>query len=123
MEGTRVIRQEGARIIRPEDNQVQDDTLILGDPPKVLFAAQIDGRLKIGQPFDAKITIEDHTVTALVPDIEEFGCGSTLGEALYDLGKTIAELYFTLDAEKDRLSSDLQAVRGKLAAHIQRVHE
>jgi len=86
---------------------------------KLLFAPAIDGRLKIVQPFVVSVEGHEGVVTAYVAEIDEFGYGSNSGEALYDLGKTLSELYFSLKHNADRLSPDLSAVWRKLNEHIQ----
>ncbi|MBM4029232.1 MAG: hypothetical protein FJ280_28115 [Planctomycetes bacterium] len=86
---------------------------------KLLFAAHIDTRLKITEPFVVKMERHDEMVTASIDEINEFGCGSNSSEALRDLGETLAELYFSLRDNADRLSADLRAVWLKLNEHIQ----
>jgi hypothetical protein len=86
---------------------------------KVLFAPNIDGRLKITEPFVVTVQRHEGVVVAYVPEIEEFGYGSNSSEALQDLGKTLSELYFSLKENTDRLSADLRSVWLKLNAHIQ----
>jgi hypothetical protein len=86
---------------------------------KLLFAPTIDGRLKITKPFEVTVERSGGTVTAHVEEIDEFGYGSDSGEALYDLGKTLSELYFSLKEDADRLSPDLHSVWLKLNEHIQ----
>jgi len=86
---------------------------------KVLFAPSIDARLKITEPFVVKVERHEGVVTARIEEIDEFGYGSNSGEALYDLGQTLAELYFSLWDNAGRLSPDLHSVGLKLNAHIQ----
>jgi hypothetical protein len=86
---------------------------------KLLFAPAIDGRLKINKPFEVTVERSGGTVTAHVEEIDEFGYGSNSSEALYDLGKTLSELYFSLKEDADRLSPDLHSVWLKLNEHIQ----
>ena len=86
---------------------------------KLLFAPTIDGRLKITKPFEVTVERSEGTVTAHVEEINEFGYGSNSSEALYDLGKTLSELYFSLKDDADRLSPDLHSVWLKLNEHIQ----
>jgi len=86
---------------------------------KVLFAPNIDGRLKIMEPFVVRVEWREGLVTARIEDIDEFGYGCNSGEALYDLGKTLAELYLFLRENADRLSPDLHSIWLKLSEHIQ----
>jgi hypothetical protein len=87
-----------------------------------LFAPAIDGRLKVHTPFNVRIVSSGHGVSAHAPEIEEFGYGTNRGEALDDLGKTIAELYFSLAADREKLSQDLHGVLKSLEEHITQVH-
>ena len=89
----------------------------------MLFAPSIDGRLKIHTPFRVRIATSNGGVSAHAAEIEEFGHGTNRGEALDDLGRTIAELYFSLASERERLSSDLAGVLNSLEGHITRVHK
>jgi hypothetical protein len=43
-------------------------------------------------------------------EFEEFGFGYTFSEALIDLQRAIAELYFTLEKEHTRLGPDLERI-------------
>ncbi len=54
-------------------------------------------------------TTEDGQCVAEAAEINEFGFGDNLTAA-------IAELYFTLDADQQRLGPDLQAARSTLTA-------
>jgi hypothetical protein len=95
--------------------------LLKRDPvaEEILFAPNIDGRLRITEPFVVAVERREGVVTARIEDIGEFGYGSSSGEALYDLGKTLAELYFSLRDSADHLSDDLRAVWLELNEHIQ----
>jgi hypothetical protein len=86
---------------------------------RLLFALNVDGRLKISKPFIVSVERNEGLVTAWVEEINEFGYGSNSGEALYDLGKTLVELYFSLKDSIDRLSPDLRSVWLRLNEHIQ----
>jgi hypothetical protein len=85
----------------------------------LLFAPSIDPRLKITKPFVVRVERHDEAVAACVEEIQEFGYGPDSGEALHDLGETLAELYFSLRDNADRLSPDLHSVWLKLNEHIQ----
>lgn len=90
---------------------------------EILFAPRIDGRLKIYTPFRVRLTSSVKGVSARVEEIEEFGFGGNRGEALDDLAKTIPELYFSLQSDRERLSDDLRRVLSVLERHLIRVHD
>ena len=56
-------------------------------------------------------------VTAVWREIDEFGYGATMSDALYDLSRTLDELYFSLSDEA-KSGSDLQKIKVKLSQHI-----
>ena len=79
-----------------------------------------DDRLFVVEPVVVKSMTEAGQFVLEAPEINEFGCGDTPPEALSDLRAAIAELYFTLDADKERLGSDLQAVHATLVRKLRR---
>lgn len=79
-----------------------------------------DGRLRIVEPIAVTWTTEDGQCVAEAAEINEFGFGDNLTEAIADLQAAIAELYFALDADQERLGPDLQAVRATLTRKIRR---
>jgi hypothetical protein len=89
-------------------------------PNPLSFAPTIDARLKIKRPFLVRIERDGNVSAAVAEEINEFGYGCNTGEALMDLGRTIAELYLSL-ASATNLSGDLARVRAVLEDHIQRV--
>jgi hypothetical protein len=87
------------------------------------FAPTIDGRLRIVKPFTVELEeIEEGGFVARIDEIDEFGIGPSSGDALHDLGKTLAELYFSLREQSPRLSPDLQSVLKALSQHIEFRH-
>jgi hypothetical protein len=52
-------------------------------------------------------------------DLEEFGYGSTLSDALDDFGKTVCELYHSLEAEEERLSNHLKQTLATLRRYLE----
>jgi hypothetical protein len=101
---------------------VYDHTLDLRAIPDPLwFAPTIDARLKIVKPFRVVVARDGENVTATAEEIDEFGYGLNAGDALSDLGKTIAELYLSLEGALV-VSGELARVRAVLETHIVRVH-
>ncbi len=80
-----------------------------------------DGRLHVVEPITVAWTVEDGQIIAEATEINEYGYGDTLGEAIKDLQATIVELYLQLDADRERLGADLQAVYTTLARKLRRV--
>jgi hypothetical protein len=84
----------------------------------ILLGSLRDGRLRVHSPIKIKFTKEDKHVIAEVVEINEFGFGENPSEAIADLQRTIAELYFTLEKEQDRLGTDLRRVWAVLQEKI-----
>ncbi len=89
-------------------------------PCKILFGAMPDRRLRFKQPLEVGLFAEQGSVVACAESIGELGHGDSMGEALDDLGKTLAELYLTLEEESTRLSRDLQECFAKLTTFLER---
>lgn len=89
----------------------------------LLFAPALDVRLKVRLPFIVHLEAAEDGVTAHAKEIQEFGFGANRGEALDDLARTMSELYFSLDTDRDRLSNDLGRTLQVLEAHLIRVRE
>ncbi len=89
-------------------------------PRELLLGCLRDGRLRVIEPFLVKYTLENQHVIAEAVDINEFGFGNSLSEALCDLQGTIAELYFTLEDNDNRLGPDLQQVWTTLRRQLAR---
>lgn len=79
-----------------------------------------DDRLLVVEPVAVRSMTEAGQVVLEAPEINEFGYGDALPEALADLQAAIVELYFTLDADKERLGTDLQAVHATLVRKLRR---
>jgi hypothetical protein len=63
------------------------------------FGGPLDRRLRFKRPLP--VTVEKENLTYIVDCqlIGQFGYGSNLAEALDDFGKTVSEMYFSLDEE------------------------
>lgn len=88
-------------------------------PSKVLFGAIHDPRLRLKRPIQVRISTEGNSVVAHWEDVDEFGYAESLSGALEDLGKTVCELYFSLDAEQQNLSDHLQSIRRRLSEFLE----
>lgn len=72
-------------------------------------------------PFEVRFERTESGYAAVVQELDEYGLGATRAEALEDLGKTLQELYFSLERDESRLSSDLLAVWAGLKHHLARI--
>lgn len=79
-------------------------------PDQVLLGSLRDGRFRVMGPIAVKCTAENQDVIVEAIELNEFGFGRNLSEALSDLQAAIVELYFTLEQEQDRLGPDLQRI-------------
>ena len=82
-----------------------------------------DGRLRLREPLKVTVTSEEGQVIAESGEINEFGYGPNLTEAVKDLQHAIVQLYFTLEEDQDRLGRDLQLVWEILKPKIQKRDE
>lgn len=80
----------------------------IDDPKKILLGFLRDGSLRVISPFQVRITNEGKNTIAEAIELDEFGFGNSVSEAIVDLQRAVAELYFTLEREQERLGVDLQ---------------
>lgn len=90
-------------------------------PATMLLGALRDPRLRLIEPLTITFEHENNDIVAYCEELEEFGFGTHLTEAIADLQATIAELYFTLKEEDGRLGSDLRKVWDSLRQKIKEV--
>lgn len=89
-------------------------------PGDVLFGAISDRRLYLKKPIPLALSeSEAGVVIALCADLDEFGQGKVASEALDDFGRTICELFFSLEDQKSRLSQDLETLRKRVADYLE----
>ena len=89
-------------------------------PREVTLAFLRDGRLRVREPLQVNITDEDGQIVAEVEELDEFGFGDNETEAIADLQHSIAELYFTLEEEQERLGRSLLQTWEKLRVKVER---
>ena len=75
--------------------------------------------LRLRKPIPLRTEENEGTVSVVWDEIQEFGHGDTLSEALYDFAATVTELFLRLSEEGSSLSDDLLTVRGKLEEYIE----
>ena len=83
-------------------------------PHSFLVGALPDWRLRLRRPMTVVIEKDDAFWLATVRDLEEFGYGPDPMSSVEDLQMTIVELYWSLKADKNRLSANLKEIWGKL---------
>lgn len=89
-------------------------------PQSILLGHLRDGRLQVVSPIAVGLTTEGNHVIAEALELAEFGFGENLSEALADLQRAVAELYLSLEADHDRLGSDLKDVWARLRDKVRR---
>ena len=89
-------------------------------PREFAVESLLDGRLQVVEPIKALWREEDEGIVVEAAELNEFGFGDNLSEAMADLQAAIAELYFTLEREQHGLGSDLAAVWATLARKLRR---
>lgn len=87
-------------------------------PSRILLGSLADRRLQVHIPLPVKLSTEGGHVIAEAEELDEFGFGTNPSEAIRDLQRALAELYFTLEQEQHRLGPDLQRVWGRLQSAI-----
>lgn len=88
-------------------------------PSELLLGTLGDGRLRVRMPIAVRLETEAEHVIAQAVELNEFGFGQNLSEALADLQRAVVELYFTLKNEQGRLGPDLELVWAKLREKIE----
>lgn len=89
-------------------------------PQSILLGCLRDGRLRVVSPIAVDLATEGDHVIAEAVDLNEFGFGENLSEALADLQRAVAELYFALESDHDRIGLDLLEVWSRLREKVQR---
>lgn len=90
-------------------------------PDKRYYADSIHPSLRTVIPLEVCFERTETGDAAVVQELDEYGLGTTQAEAVEDLGKTLQELYFSLERDEGRLSSDLLAVWAGSKRHLVRI--
>jgi len=104
----------------PPAEPLPEDSLGLGFPPSISLAFLRDGRLRVVEPVKVLLSEEDGLVIAEADGLDEFGTGANMMEAITDLQYALAELFFALDEQHDRLGPSLQRTFEVLSSKIRR---
>lgn len=105
--------------LRPAAFAVRKRGKQLYAPDQVRFGGCLDHRLRFVRSIRVDVSRKAGTVVAHWSDIDEFGYGDTLGDALNDLGKTLSELYFGLTRTGAELGPEMMRVRARLSEFIE----
>lgn len=89
-------------------------------PSRILLGTLSAPGHRVVKAIPVNLSLEEGMVVASWRDADEFGTGASMSSALEDLGRTVAELYESLDADKDRLGPDLVRIRGLLHEYVLR---
>ena len=89
-------------------------------PERFALGGLRDGRLRVVEPIEVVQMMEGGKYVVEATDLNEFGFGDNLSEAIVDLQAAIAELYLALEADQKRLGPDLAAVWGILSRKVRK---
>ncbi len=93
-------------------------------PREILLGSVMDRRLRVTDAMRVLLSTEDTAdgtkVIAEAPEINEFGFGENISEAIGDLQRAIVQLFFELEEQKERLSEDLRSVLEVLRRKLRR---
>ena len=97
------------------------EALTVPEGPPFALDSLRDDRLRVTEPFSVERLEEDGQCVLEATEINEFGFGENLSKAIADLQAAIAELYFSLEEERERLGADLENVWSILSQKVHRV--
>ncbi len=106
-----------------EMSAVKDQIPSIGPtlPSTMLLGALQDPRLHLTVPLTITFEREKENIVAHCEELDEFGFGNHLTEAIADLQAAITEVYFTLKEENNRLGPDLERIWDSLRQKIKEV--
>ena len=90
-------------------------------PTRILLGTLGDGRLRVRSPISVVLTTENQDHIAEAEELNEFGFGKNPSEAIADVRRALAELYFTLEQEQGRLGPDLVTIWDALRSKVEKV--
>jgi len=89
-------------------------------PSRLLFGAVRDPELRVARAIPLEVSVEESTVVVSWVEIDEFGSGANLSEALDDFSQAFLELYHRLHEGGVQLGPDLNNVKETLGKYVQR---
>lgn len=87
-------------------------------PTNILLGTLSQPGFRVLKPIPVQIGSDGETVTAFWREADEFGTGDSVFDACEDLGRTVAELYLSLQADELILGPDLQRVWHLLKEYV-----
>ena len=88
------------------------------DHNRIQIGSLLDQGLRMSEPISLDMVREDEFYIAKYDELDEFGYGTDPISAVQDFRKTIAELYWQLKEDEERLGSDLAGTWRKLSALV-----
>ena len=79
-----------------------------------------DARLTVVEPFALSSHEEAGFVVVVCDELDDFGYGDDLPEAVWHFQKSVVELYFALNEDQDRLGPAMQELRAKLTRKVRK---
>lgn len=89
-------------------------------PSEIRVGHLLDPRLRVSEGFMVRFTADADQVVAQAAAFNEFGFGKDYREALRDLQRAIAQLYFSLEEMSATLGPDLESVWQTLQKSVRR---
>jgi hypothetical protein len=88
-------------------------------PSKILFGGLQDPGLQLQRAIPLEVCVDESSVVVRWVEIEEFGTGETLSDALDDFAHTVRELYHHLHADHVKPGTDLLRVMKVLGEYVE----
>jgi len=85
---------------------------------RIQIGSLLDHRLRMSVPITLDLEREDEFYLAKYDELDEFGYGTDPISAVQDFRKTIAELYWQLKEDEERLGPDLTETWRRLSALV-----
>lgn len=89
-------------------------------PTQILLGTLNDLGFRVVRAIPVRLETHEDSVVACWQDIDEFGTGASMSSACVELGRTLSELYRSLEADEGRLGPDLQRVWAVLKEYVVR---
>ena len=120
--GSVLPRQQGGAPFAPSNVRafVSPAELPNPRPQRLLFGALKDPKLRLARAIPLEVSVEESTVVVSWAEIDEFGSGANMSEALDDFGHALCELYHRLNEGGVQLGPDLNNVKETLEKYVQR---